>query len=92
MFAFDDDGAGGVVGGMNIGNFQSDHLAGFVGRAVYGDDFVIVMNDRGGVDAGFGERNAPDRIAGAGIDANNAAIAGRRDQDAAAIEESEVRQ
>ena len=63
--------------GATSGNLQGDHLAGFVRRAIDRDDFVVVVHDDGGIDARAEKGHAPDRITGASVDANHAAVARR---------------
>ena len=73
----------------DVGNSERDHLARIIGSAVNGDDFLVVLEQERGVDAGFEKRNAEDRIPGAGIDADDRAIAGGRVKNPLAVQPGE---
>ena len=89
LFALDDDRVG--VRRLHVRNFQADHLAGFVRRAVNRGGDVVVVNDNRCVDAGFEKWHLPNRFAGAGVGADHTAVAGGRVKNTFAVEPAKRR-
>src|SRR5581483_2974975 len=57
------------VGGRDVRNPERDHLARLVGRAVNGDDFVIIVQKHGRIDARLEHFNAENWVASQSVDA-----------------------
>lgn len=79
----------GRIDGSDVGNFERHHLPRLVGSAVNGDDFLVVLQEERRVDARLEKRNAEDRIAGAGVDADHRAISRGRVENPFAIQPGE---
>ena len=89
LFALDDDRV--RVRRLHVRNFQPDHLARLVRRAVDRGGDVVVVNDDRGVDAGLEKRHLPNRLAGAGVGADHTAVAGGRVKNTLAVEPAKRR-
>ena len=89
LFALDNNRVG--VLRLHVRNLQADHLARLVWRAVDRCGDVILVNNDRGVDAGLEERHLPDRLACAGIGADDAPVTGGGVKNALAVEPAKRR-
>ena len=80
------------MGRRRVGNFHRHHLARFIRSAIDRDDLVVVVDQHGGIDAGFEQRDSPERIARARVHANDAAVARRGIEHASSIQPGQHRQ